>query len=181
MTIACLAWGSLVWDPRELPIEGDWLLDGPELEVEFLRQSENGRITLVLAPSAVTVTSLWVKLSTNDLTSGVKSLAEREGINSHNESKYIGHWSVGEQEPTLIHGLPAWALSNAIAHVIWTSLPPKFNGQLISATSQQIVKYLESLAGETRERAEQYIRMTPKQIQTKYRRDIEGHLNWTSR
>ena len=39
MKIACLGWGSVIWDPRALPIQREWFKDGPFAPVEFTRQS----------------------------------------------------------------------------------------------------------------------------------------------
>jgi hypothetical protein len=64
MLIACLGWGSLVWDPRELPVRGTWLTNGPFLPIEFARESSDGRITLVLVPDTIAVAqSLWASMS----------------------------------------------------------------------------------------------------------------------
>lgn len=46
--IACIGWGSLIWDRRNLDVDGVWRVDGPMLPVEFARQSGDGRVTLVL-------------------------------------------------------------------------------------------------------------------------------------
>jgi len=35
LKFALLAWGSLVWNPGELKITGDWKKDGPCLPIEF--------------------------------------------------------------------------------------------------------------------------------------------------
>lgn len=43
-----LGWGSLLWDPRELPREGVWQRGGPQLTLEFSRVSRDGRLTLVI-------------------------------------------------------------------------------------------------------------------------------------
>jgi hypothetical protein len=60
MIIACLGWGSLVWNPGDLPISSAWRSDGPTIPVEFTRQSDNGRITLVITDAAPEVAVLWV-------------------------------------------------------------------------------------------------------------------------
>lgn len=58
MAVVCLGWGSLIWDPRDLPLVSGWFDDGPLLRVEFTRQSANGRMTLVIEPGAPEVVSL---------------------------------------------------------------------------------------------------------------------------
>ena len=64
MLIACLGWGSLVWDPRKLPIRGTWFTDGPFLPIKLLAVSGDGRITLVLVPDTFPVVqSLWAAMS----------------------------------------------------------------------------------------------------------------------
>ena len=52
MNIAILGWGSLVPDPRGLPIAGGWHQGGPILPIEFSRISKDGQragcLTLVI-------------------------------------------------------------------------------------------------------------------------------------
>jgi hypothetical protein len=59
--IVCLGWGSLIWNPKDLPVE-DWHGDGPALPVEFARISRGGRLTLVVADSAAQLPVLWTRL-----------------------------------------------------------------------------------------------------------------------
>jgi len=105
----------------------------------------------------------------------------REGIPEENEEKHIGAWSVGQASPALIPGLAEWASSHGVAHVIWTNLPPKFNGKETTPSVEQVVQYLSGLTGAQRDSAERYVRFAPRQIDTAYRRRIEVAFQWTAR
>lgn len=179
-TIACLGWGSLVWDPRELAIQHQWFNDGPLIRIEFARQSQDGRITLVLVEGASLVRSLWAAMDSTNLASAKSDLRNREGIPKKNEEKHIGSWSVGQPSPELIPNLTDWASEHGVDHVIWTNIPPKFNGEEKTPSSEQIVQYLTGLTSPQREVAERYVRFTPKQVDTVYRRCIEVELQWTA-
>lgn len=176
--IACLGWGSLVWDPRDLPIQREWFRDGPFVQVEFTRKSEDGRITLVLEHSARDVRSLWALMDSPDLAYAREALRCREGISRKNEGQHIGNWSSGDPSPTSIPDLSSWAVANTIDHVVWTALSSKFDATLQTPTAEQVIGYLKGLVGTKRDHAEQYVRRAPRQIDTAYRRLIEAELNW---
>src|SRR6185312_1902295 len=109
-TIACLGWGSLVWDPRELPIQRHWFEDGPFLSVEFTRQSQDGRITLVIEPNAAPVRSLWAVVDTFNLRTAREALRSREATSNEN----IGDWSFGHPPPASIPKIGDWARAHEI-------------------------------------------------------------------
>lgn len=159
-------------------IQGQWFEDGPLIPVEFARQSQDGRITLVLVEAGQMVPSLWAVMETVDLASAVEALRSREGIPGKNVEKHVCRWSAGQPSPRLIPGLSEWANAHDLVHVVWTGLPPKFNGAETTPSAEQVVGYLETLTGDQRERAERYVRLAPRQIDTQYRRSIESSLHW---
>ena len=175
MIVACLGWGSLVWDPRELPIQSQWFDDGPFVPVEFARKSSDGRITLVLESSALPIRSLWVVMDCGELQAAREALRKREGPQLHISN--IGAWNRGEPAPPLIPHLQDWAVSHGVQSVIWTNLPPQFD-DIGMPSEEQVINYLSGLTGRTRDNAEQYIRRAPRQIDTAYRRRIEAVLHW---
>src|SRR6266403_2349507 len=179
--IACIGWGSLIWDVGNLDVDRNWRTDGPVLPVEFARQSSNGRITLVLVQGAVPVPALWSTFNTRDLARARESLRQREGVFRFRADDLIAHWGQGENpasEPDAT--IAAWAAEKDFDAAVWTNLPPKFDeidGRV--PTENEVIAYLRTLEGQVRTAAEEYVRRAPRQIATAYRRAIERALGWT--
>lgn len=182
MNIACLGWGSLIWNPEALLIQRRWFSDGPILPVEFVRQSNDGRLTLVLHADAKPVRTLWALMDVNDLEDARHSLRSREGISEENIER-IAYLQVGSGEPsdTIRRTIGIWAASKHLDAVIWTNLGARFNNRnSVAPTAQEALNYLQSLDATTRDIAENYIRRAPPQIDTNFRQLFEQELGWTA-
>ena len=181
MDIACLGWGSLVWDPRTIPIRGKWFDDGPILPIEFARESSNGRITLVIADADFGVRSLWALMSVRNLDDAKAELATRENISKQNVKHSIGFW---DRAASNSHGQSAakiglWAEKQNLDGVVWTNLKFGFKkNRDFMPTCADVLEHLQSLPYEKRRVAEEYIRQAPIQIDTEYRRRIRNDLGW---
>jgi hypothetical protein len=183
MNIACLGWGSLVWDPRSLPVRGHWFRDGPLLPVEFTRCSEDGRMTLVLDSEAQPVRVLWSLLSLHVPADAAKALREREGVLPKNAPDRIATWTSAEPGTyPSAEIIGPWAQRQGLDAVVWTALG--FKHPDLTRTERPdcptVVQYLRGLRYERQRLAEEYVRRTPPQIDTDYRRAIEKELGWTS-
>ena len=173
--IACLGWGSLIWDPRALPIQRHWFEDGPLARIEFARKSSNGRVTLVLHPDAQPVRSLWTLMDTEDVEEARDQLGEREGIRKENWPNLIGIWP--HKSSDCIIGLEQWACARELEAVVWTALAPTFK-EAGGPIDDRVIKHLRTLRGAQRDEAERYIRRAPRQIDTAARRRVEAEFHW---
>lgn len=174
--IVCLGWGSLIWNQKNLKVMGEWSTDGPSVAVEFTRQSNNGRLTLVINEGSEALPVLWAKMDVDTLEEAIDNLRDRE----ETAKRYIGHWVSGNNSPSDICELADWAESKSVKAVVWTALPPRFRDENGTAPSiHEAIEYLLKLNPDKREPAEEYVRKTPLQIRTKYRVEFEEKLGWT--
>ena len=172
--MAYLGWGSLIWEPRDLPLRSEWFTDGPMVPIELTRQSQDGRITLVITPGVTPLPVLWARCAEQDLATAKQALAERERCNLSG----VDAWSLGEKAPIPMPDLPAWAAAREIQSVLWTALPPKFRKIKQVPSKQDVVTYLGGLSGAEQQLAKTYIEKAPRQVDTEYRRSIEAELDW---
>jgi hypothetical protein len=181
MKIACIGWGSLIWQPKSLLIRREWFSDGPFLPVEFVRQSLDGRLTLVITETAKPIRTLWALMATENLETAKNSLLVREGIPNRNLESSIGSIkSTEETEDNIKLTIKEWANRQGLDAVIWTNLTAKFLGtDRREPNLDEAIAYLKSLDVNARSNAEEYIRKTPKQIDTDFRRKFETEFGWT--
>jgi hypothetical protein len=167
VTIVCLGWGSLIWSPR--------------LPIEFSRQAADGRITLAITPGAAAIPVLWAELAVETLDEAVEALGHREGIPRESWLEHVGVWQPGAPpSDDQAHIIGAWAAPCGYSGVVWAALPTGFKqARGTVPTLEEILAYLRGLTGETRARAEEYIRCAPAQTRTAYREEIEMILGWT--
>lgn len=184
MRIAMLGWGSLIWNPGEMKIDGRWHFDGPSMPIEFARISKganpsNERLTLVIHEGARKVPVLWAMLKNKDIRSAISDLAKREGC--RNES--IGYIICDTRQsncmviPDLKESILAWALSKKLEAVIWTDLPSNFLERTsMLLTEYNLRNYLRRLRASGNTEAIEYVRKAPCQIKTALREVIEKEL-----
>ena len=181
--IACLGWGSLIWDLGELRVDGNWQRDGPKVKVEFVRRSDSGLLTLVLFNDAEPVCSQWIWMAAEDLDGAIENLAKREGRGNPIPRKFIAQWPNGHAESRIID-LESWAGKQGADYVIWTALPSKFRNPETGEfenyrwpSENDAVDYLrDELPEDKLADAKKYVLHAP--VDTAYRRRILSELRW---
>lgn len=179
MKIAFLGWGSLVWNPGDLLVRSEWFKDGPFLPIEFCRQSRNDRLTLVITPGKPELRTLWALSSAARLEDAIKSLQEREGLSGKHVDENTGVWPTGPKYSAANPAIEAWAREKSLDAVVWTALGPRFHEEDRGPSEAQAVGHLRDLSHEKKRVAEEYIRRTPLQIDTDFRRRFEHEFGWT--
>jgi hypothetical protein len=178
---AVLAWGSLLWDPRDLQTADKFVANGPLLPVEFCRVSADGRLTLAIDETFGAVCTTYSAPSAlESLEAAIENLRCREGCNA--EAIGFVEPASGTQSdvamqrhPEVVATIGAWAASLGYDAAIWTALASNFDepgkgGEPFSVTAA--IGYLEALEGQDAAkfaRALAYIRNAPPKVETPVR------------
>lgn len=159
--IAILAYGSLIWNPRNLETTGNWHYGGPALPVEFSRIATNGRLVLTYTPEADPQPTFYIRSAFNDLEQAIANVAAREGCQ-------IGHINRSDSKKSIFG---QWLRENDFDHALFCALPVNFEeirGEKLSGQAAQ--KYLDTLNEEQFAIAWEYIVKAPNQIVTPVRK-----------
>jgi len=175
MRIAIFGWGSLIWDPRELPREGVWQEGGPVLSVEFSRISSDGRLTLVIdAENGAPAPTRFVQSPRVDLDDAISDLKLREGTST----RHIGYLNLrhGKQACRIQEVAAAvrdWANANGFDAVVWTDLGPNYQEERgIPFSVEAAEAYLRGLPKTLANRARKYIQNAPAEVNTPLRQRL---------
>ncbi|MDB5610683.1 MAG: hypothetical protein JWP25_7583 [Bradyrhizobium sp.] len=179
MKIAVIAWGSLIWDRRNLEVTGDFVANGPRLSLEFSRTSRDGRLTLVIDEERGGLCPTFsVQSAFDDLNKAIDNLRLREGMPTTKGVGFIDLQS-GRVSPTALQRHPqavqtikAWAGALGYGGAIWTALASNFRES--EKTDQPFsleagIRYLEARDDPTLAAALNYIRQAPAEVRTPFR------------
>jgi hypothetical protein len=180
-----LAWGSLVWDPRDLRIAGKFMANGPLLPIEFCRVSDDGRLTLAIDETFGALCKTYsAPSSLESLDAARDNLCQREGMTDARAIGFVEPASnrqsdlAMESHPQAVATIAAWAESLGYDSAIWTALASNFNdwgkgGEPFSVSAA--LQYLETLEREDSAKFAQalsYIRKAPPEVETPVREEV---------
>jgi len=191
MIVAILGWGSLIWDPRNLQIDTTkgvrgWIEGGPLLPIEFARISNDGRLTLVIAPNEDhEIATLYAFSKYQEVDEAILDLAVREGCGKNRIGVYIKHIDqfsnnfLSKKFQQSRNRIIEWISQKEIGALIWTNLSVNYEEKLNQKFSKEnVIGYLNFLSPDIQAKAEEYIRKAPKAVNTPIREEIEENLGW---
>jgi hypothetical protein len=184
MRIADLAWGSLVWDSRELAFAEAFRADGPRLPIEFCRVSGDGRLTLVIEEVLGTsCRTYFAGSASGDLDAAIENLRVREEMPG---AKGVGFVDVASNKqsdrasnrhPKAVESIKTWTRANGFDAAIWTALASNFDGADKAGESfslEAAIRYLEMLDVARLSAALGYTRSAPPEVQTPVRAAVNA-------
>jgi hypothetical protein len=173
-----------VWDPRDLKIAAGFAPNGPLLPIEFCRISADGRLTLVIDKAVGDLCRTYSAASVfTSLDTAIENLRERETRHAEDigfaepASERQSEIAM-ERHPQAVASIAAWAASNGYDAAIWTALKSNFDawdkaGEPFSVTAA--IRYVETLKEKDAaafDRALEYIRKAPPEVQTPVRDEV---------
>ena len=179
-----LAWGSSVWEPRDLKIAAKFAANGPLLPIEFCRVSDDGRLTLAIDESFGALCKTYSAPSTlESLDAAMDNLCQREGMADARAIGFVEPASGRQSDlamqshPQVVATIGAWVESLGYDSAIWTALASNFDewgkgGEPFSVSAA--LQYLETLEGEDPAKCAQalaYIRKAPPEVETPVREE----------
>lgn len=178
--IACLGWGSLIWDLGcpPIPTYGGWLDDGPTLKIEFSRISEsrNKALTLVIdKENGSDCCVQYVMSSRLNPDDAICDLRSREGTSLKN----IGYVFVdgsrkNNGNPEDIQIIRKWAIAKNFDVVIWTNLPSNFNTEKGKPFVKAAIEHIQCLTKEGKSKAAEYVWRAPDLVKTPLRDALQS-------
>ncbi len=181
MRLGVLGWGSLIWNPGCLAIQGEWHRGGPVLPIEFSRVSQDGRLTLVIDPeNGVYLPTSFAISALTGLEEAILNLRAREECPPERIGYVVVEIGEGRSNvwPAATTRIRDWARQQGLDAVIWTDLPSNFNKKTdMPFTVSNAVDYLQTLSGTVAVHAKEYIEKAPDEIITPLRQRLRG-LGW---
>lgn len=184
MSIAVLAWGSLVWNRGDLAIATAFQANGPLLSIEFSRVSGNGRLTLVIdEENGASCRTCMAVSALPSLKAAIENLRLREGMPSVKGVGVIDRLTnqrsakAIERHPDAVEAIDAWAAANGYDAAIWTALASNFHESDKAAepfSVEAAIRYLEALDAPKLAAALDYIRSAPPEVQTPVRAAVNA-------
>jgi len=205
VSIACLGWGSLLWQPAletgaPLVSEGvraglvarggSWHVDGPALPLELARHSfdtatRSPYLAWVIVPGVARSPVLWARLALAGpsgasvavaLDRAVVALAQREEA----ATRDIGRWpsEVATDWPCA-DDIAAWARARGFDGVVWTALAPLWQAAATPPSVDEACAWCaERAARGEAQHARSYVGRTARQIDSPIRRALAQRLGW---
>ncbi len=188
MKVGVCAWGSLIWDPRNLRTQGDFIPTGPRLPLEFSRISGpdgRRRLTLVVDEKNGTPCRTFVAQSPfSNVGDAIDNLAAREGL-YHKED--VG-WAVSvpgtasgravSRHPSAVRGIEEFLDQTDFDAIIWTALQSNFTARLPDGVAFSVRRVLRVLSDDfsqsERQASIDYMRRAPVDVGTPLRAAVEG-------